>query len=177
MIINPEGKVLVDTVLEHHGVKGMKWGVRKRRAMAKTHAQQGKKNKHPSHFSDEELKALVARMKLEQDYHNLTKKPDTKGKKFAQDMLVMTGQMVIKGAVKSAIDKATSGTMPKKDTERNTNHLTEMATRSIVNTPTYQQNHGGKKSKKKKAPKYPQSPSSNHWRTVTVQDGPKGGFS
>ena len=177
MIINAEGEMLVDEVLAHYGVKGMKWGVRKRRAIAKTHAHQGKKNKSPSHFSDEELKLLVARMKLEQDYHNLTKKPDTKGKKFAQDMLVMTGQMVIKGAVKSAIDKATSGTMPKKDTERNTNHLTEMATRAIVNTPTYQQNHGGKKKKKSKAPKYPQSPSSEKWHTITVNEGPKGGFS
>jgi hypothetical protein len=75
----------VENILQHHGVKGMKWGVRRSRsARAAAHpesadhkkavaakAKVGKKgNVHA--LSNDELKALVNRMNMEQQYSRLT---------------------------------------------------------------------------------------------------------
>lgn len=99
--------------LEHHGVKGMKWGTRKRpdpnRSASKWKARKDKeraaKNKdgQPSakkgsssvqakskQLSDTELKAAVARMQLEKQYAELTAATTpprqlTRGQKFAKE--------------------------------------------------------------------------------------------
>jgi hypothetical protein len=57
----------IGEVLEHHGVKGQKWGVRRsKRQLARA------SGKSVKDMSDEELKTAVARMNLEQQYSKLT---------------------------------------------------------------------------------------------------------
>lgn len=80
--------------IEHFGVKGMKWGVRKKR---KSSARPDRPNasddyrrsvelsRRPLHeLSNKELQELNYRYNIEQQYRNYTKKPLTKGQKFAK---------------------------------------------------------------------------------------------
>lgn len=70
---------LGEDFLEHYGVKGMQWGVRKRRnegARAKTFGNSGKAKKSTDdplqNISDKDLQRIVQRMNMEQQYARLT---------------------------------------------------------------------------------------------------------
>lgn len=89
--------------LEHYGVPGMHWGVRKTRSgttlksklSAKTINKKSSKktkavsSKQPSvkSLTDDELKARVARLLLEKQYSTLSPKQISKGKKAADFIL------------------------------------------------------------------------------------------
>lgn len=59
--------------LQHHGVKGMKWGVRKKRARHEDY-QKAHSRKHVSEMSDKELRERNNRLQMEQQYAQLTKR-------------------------------------------------------------------------------------------------------
>lgn len=91
----------LEEFLEHFGVKGMKWGVRRNHSSesdsedAKNAAEAAKKvRKHGTRsLTNKELQALVTRMNLEQQFTRLA--PETKSKKaakFAADILVSVGK-------------------------------------------------------------------------------------
>lgn len=72
---NMEQSMDFDEVLAHFGVKGMKWGVRKRRNESdrkKTFNKGKEEKKSFRDLSDEELRAVVNRMNLEQQYVRLS---------------------------------------------------------------------------------------------------------
>lgn len=93
--------------LEHYGVKGMKWGVRRSSAelsrsngsfkRSKPEVSEDKKTANayqskvhrgrPDALSNKELKKLTERMQLEQNYANLSKKQEERGKSFMQKMM------------------------------------------------------------------------------------------
>ena len=97
--------------LEHFGVKGMKWGVRKDRS--KTSATTGRRfhrqrvdsedytrvkplrKKKPSELSNKEMQDLVYRLNLERQYSQLTKRQPTALEKFARDVTVGVAQQAI----------------------------------------------------------------------------------
>lgn len=84
----------VASFLEHFGIRGMKWGVRKSRSgsstpAAPTHKPEKKtsadfkrikkaRSKHPSELSNKQLKDLNERLNLEKQFKELTTKVDAK---------------------------------------------------------------------------------------------------
>lgn len=85
--------------LQHYGIKGMQWGVRRKRNPA-TGRVSGKKTrvtsqdhktakrlkkKHISEMSNEELQRLNRRMQLERTHKDLKAKDISAGRKFFQD--------------------------------------------------------------------------------------------
>lgn len=110
----------IEEFLEHYGVKGMKWGVRR----TKKSGGSGKKSAKSrlkdevEDISDEELKRAVSRMQLEKQYIELTRgtKSGGSGTKFANEIvknagkqeatkLVQKGMSVATGAALAAIMK------------------------------------------------------------------------
>ena len=75
--------------LKHHGVKGMKWGVRR----ARKQYYQEQKHKMRS-MSDAELRREINRIRMEEEYTKLTKKPPNPVLKFASDVLLQSGKNI-----------------------------------------------------------------------------------
>lgn len=77
-------KDLVETILEHHGVKGMKWGIRQKR-MPKVGPSDDAKDALAAYrkarrsgavaLSNKELQSLNARLTLEKNYSELSAMP------------------------------------------------------------------------------------------------------
>ncbi len=104
----------MDETIQHHGVMGMKWGVRryqnkdgsltpagKKRLSQKTEKEPVKKDEQPkkksmSDMTDDELRQMISRFELEKKYRDLYKektvKQESKGKKFVMDILETIGK-------------------------------------------------------------------------------------
>lgn len=111
----------LDEVLAHHGIKGMKWGVRRKNPSgeppsedaAKANASRAKaKTSSTDVLSDEELRKLVNRMNLEQQYADLTAKSNNRnativdhGKSWIKEALRESAKTEIKNLVKSQISQ------------------------------------------------------------------------
>ena len=75
-IITPSGSFISEDEIYHHGIKGMKWGVRRYQNKDGTLTAAGKKRRKSedlSSMSNEELRKKVNRMNNEQRYIDLTK--------------------------------------------------------------------------------------------------------
>lgn len=81
----------VDDFLEHFGVKGMKWGVRKdsptSRPTAKTRYKAA-----PKHLTDAQLQERIKRMETEKRYNDLNKRTVGTGEKIASDIITSVGK-------------------------------------------------------------------------------------
>jgi hypothetical protein len=103
----------VDDVLEHYGILGMKWGVRRDRAkLRKLARQRGETRdwdtasedfkqsrvaakKKLSQMSNDELKVLNQRLQLEKQYKELKKAQLTKGRSYVTKLLKSQGELLI----------------------------------------------------------------------------------
>ena len=108
---------VIDKVLAHHGVKGMKWGVhrsRSARAAAKAHPDAVKATKLKERakggktdaLSNEELQHLVQRLNLEKQFATL--RPPSAGdrtKKLLADTLLSVGKQQVNKAVSDQASK------------------------------------------------------------------------
>ena len=98
--------VTEDEILQHFGVRGMHWGVRKSRANqverksadAKAHA--SLKRKSVNQLSDAELKAVVNRLNMEQQFTKLNPTKIKKGHNFVRGLLAVS--VTVNTAVKFA---------------------------------------------------------------------------
>lgn len=120
---------MVENQLMHHGIKGMKWGVRryqnkdgsltpagkkrysedeKERASRKTDLQNRRT------LSDAEIRKKIDRLKLEKEFKNLTEEDISPGKKFASDILKSAGNRVLTAAAAGAAAYAVKVAMTKK---------------------------------------------------------------
>ena len=113
--------------LEHHGVKGMKWGGRKprpssgarrssrtseprTRKVQKTRSPSYKKPAKTDLLSNDELRRSNERLRLEKEYNTLIsevkRQNRSKGQKFLQDTVMKVGQELLTDIVKSQIKDA-----------------------------------------------------------------------
>lgn len=103
--------------LEHHGIKGMRWGVRKQResgrerpkkkkslirqfrSVAKTRRSQRKAAKRVAVLSDEELQARINRLRKEKELRELTESEVAPGRKAIKDIAKSAGKSLATAAV------------------------------------------------------------------------------
>lgn len=107
--------------LAQAGVKGMKWGVRKPRGSGPGPASKAappkrfdkKAPKPVTQMSDKELKKVLDRMRMEQQFKELSKPQMTAGQKFIKDTLVGVGKQqasaLANQAAKAMIDAMLKG--------------------------------------------------------------------
>lgn len=111
----------------HHGIKGMKWGIRrfqrkdgsltlagkkrygdddnKARVPSEDHKQaQALKGKKLYEMSNKELETLTRRMQLEQNYKNLNKQSVSKGRQIVASVLTEIGKETFKSFAKDIIN-------------------------------------------------------------------------
>ena len=107
--------------IEHFGVKGMKWGFRKRRNAkasarrraknsAKTHAKWKKKYQNRSSMTDKDIRRATERLRLENDFaeqikrsKQVTMKPANKDS-FFRDIAKSVAGSATQSTVKKSID-------------------------------------------------------------------------
>lgn len=120
--------------LVHHGIKGMKWGVRRTEAQlarargnmksdektssTSTKKAEPTKRKKMSEMSDEELRRVVNRLQLEQQYRNLNPEKVSAGKKFAnkvvKDIVIPVATEVAKNEFRKVLTASLDGQAKKK---------------------------------------------------------------
>ena len=103
-----------DNELYHHGVKGMKWGVRR------TPAQLGHKpsklttsqrKSEMKKMSDTELRNRINRIQMEKQYMQLTAPEVSAGKKFVKDVLVNAAKQTATSYVSKYMNKGLEAAM------------------------------------------------------------------
>lgn len=111
--------------IEHHGVKGMKWGVRNARLKgtsdiaksgseaARTISNMTKKSKKAAkeakEMSNEELQARIRRMDLERRYSELNPSKVSKGAEKAANIMSIIGNLAAIGASIATVVLAVEG--------------------------------------------------------------------
>ena len=104
-----------DDMLAHFGVRGMRWGVRKKSGSKSEEAvDPAKKKVNPKNLSDEELRKAVNRLQMERQYRELTRTAPSKlnvGKKFAAEVVRQVAKETVVSVAKSHTTKAVAGFM------------------------------------------------------------------
>lgn len=84
-----------ETFLGHHGIKGQKWGVRRKNPSgpssedAQRHGAARRKKTHE--LSDKELREVVNRINMEQQYRRMSPTKADKGRKAIKSVLAVAG--------------------------------------------------------------------------------------
>ena len=127
-----------DEYLEHHGIRGMKWGVRryqnadgsltavgiKRKSIFDDDTKKKSTEKKLRDMSDDELRTRIARLELEKRFKDLSMPSDSqktsRGKKIVMDILEKSGSNIATQlttyAIGTAVNKIVGGEVvnPKK---------------------------------------------------------------
>lgn len=80
-----------DPILEHFGVKGMKWGVRRGRNVRSPDGRTRYVAK-PKTLTEDELIKRIKRMETEKRYNELNKKTVSTGQKLTSDIITTVGK-------------------------------------------------------------------------------------
>lgn len=109
---------------KHHGIKGMKWGIRRteaqlnggKKSYRKSESDDAHEDYNKAHsktsvksMSDKELRERINRLQMEKQYVSLTKKEKSAGSKFVADVLRESGKNLaskyVSNILGGAIDK------------------------------------------------------------------------
>lgn len=91
MSAEQEGKAFI----EHYGVKGMKWGVRRDRSQlrsARRDRERTRFEKSPKRLTNSQLEARIKRMDNEKRYNQLNSRDVSAGEAFVVDILNKSGK-------------------------------------------------------------------------------------
>ena len=119
--VKTKHSTLVEDFISHHGIKGMRWGVRKargdrsafrQRAKAKTESSDKGERRHrertiygksPERLTNAQLESRIKRMDMEKRYNDLNKKDVSAGQKFVTDIITNVGKQVITNVATNAL--------------------------------------------------------------------------
>lgn len=88
----------VKEFIEHHGVKGMRWGVRRSRGGYPPSKRSKKRTvyeKSPKKLSSSELDRRIKRMEMEKKYNELNKRDVSRGEQLAHEVLTNVGRATV----------------------------------------------------------------------------------
>lgn len=116
-----------NTYLAHHGILGMKWGVRRSEAQlarARGHSSKSSDDKNEVSarkaavknrrtMSDADLKKKIERLKLEREFKNLTEDDIAPGRKYVSEILSASGKKALTVAAAGAMTYAVKTAMTK----------------------------------------------------------------
>lgn len=85
----------INNILDHSGVKGMKWGVRKS-SSSKSSTKRTKFKTSPKKLSNEELAKRIKRMETEKRFNDLNRDDVSEGKKLVNEVMTSVGREVAK---------------------------------------------------------------------------------
>lgn len=121
--------VVHDDTLEHHGIKGQKWGVRRYQNKDGTRTALGKKResspdekekearkadvKNRRTMSDADIRKRIERMKLEKEYKTLVEEDTSPGKKYVSEILSAAGKKTLTIAAAGALAYGVKAAMTK----------------------------------------------------------------
>lgn len=107
---------VLDDYLEHHGVKGMKWGQRKVKAIKSAHKSTvaskqrerswGKKYKKRATMSDAQLKKAVQRLQLENEFNRQATLASSASRAKAKKRIQLLSDVAVKTGATSAVKDA-----------------------------------------------------------------------
>lgn len=118
-----------EEMLEHHGIKGQKWGVRRFQNKDGTRTALGKKResspdakekearkadvKNRRTMPDADLKKRIERMRLEKEYKTLVDEDTAPGKKYVSEILSAAGKKTLTIAAAGALAYGVKAAMTK----------------------------------------------------------------
>lgn len=126
--IGPDGKPLEGEYVEQHGVKGMRWGVRKRvvsagrsgpspskpkEAATKPAAKKPSGKRSAKSMTDQELNAVINRLRLESQYSQLTASKSDQAKQFIKDTLLNAGKATVQNYANQYLNAAVGAALNK----------------------------------------------------------------
>jgi len=88
--------------LEHAGVKGMRWGKRKKKSSSESESEPKPDVKK---MSDDDLKKAINRLKLEREYKQLTTPEVSQGRKIVGEILKDVGKAHAKKYLNNELEK------------------------------------------------------------------------